>query len=276
MYAGVPSTDPARDSSASEPLRRVRIASVLVPDVPRPLLVGDAPLVEDLGQAPVHHLDLAEAADHHVRRLQVAVDHPPGVGVGHRLADLLEDREEPRPVVRRVLPRLQQRGQGAAPDQLHGDVEPPVGEPAQLVDRDDPRVLELAADLRLLDEPADHLGVVAVLLQEDLDGQVAAEVDVAALEHDAHAAPGDLAEELVAPALARRGRASPRSAGGPAWGPSPGPSRSRTRGTGPIDSWSQQDAGGPASIVVMRVAEAWERHGGGRPSREVGPRARPG
>ena len=67
-------------------------------------------------------------------------------------------------------------------------------------------MLELAADLRLLDEPADHLGVVAVLLQEDLDGQVAAEVGVAALEDDAHAAAGDLAEELVATLVARRRR----------------------------------------------------------------------
>ena len=190
----MPSTEPARDSPASEPVRTVRIAPDVVAAPPRPLLVGDAPLVEHLGQAPVHHLDLAEAADHHVRRLQVAVDHAPGVGIGHRLADLLEDRQEPRPVVRRVLAGLQQRGQGAALDQLHGEVEPAVGEPAQLVDRDDPRVLELAADLRLLDEPADHLGVVAVLLQQHLDGQVAAEVDVAALEDRPHAAAGDLAE----------------------------------------------------------------------------------
>ena len=35
---------------------------------------------------------------------------------------------------------------------------PAVGEGAQLVDRHDARVLELAADLRLLDEPADQLG----------------------------------------------------------------------------------------------------------------------
>ena len=35
-------------------------------------------------------------------------------------------------------------------------------------------------------------------LEQHLDGQVAAEVGVAALEHGAHAAPGDLAEDLVA------------------------------------------------------------------------------
>ena len=59
-------------------------------------------------------------------------------------------------------------------------------------------MLELAADLRLLDEAADHVGVVAVVVAEDLDGEVAAEVGVAALEDGAHAAAGDLAVDAVA------------------------------------------------------------------------------
>ncbi len=174
-----------------------------------------APLIQHLGQSPVHHLDLAEAADHDVRRLQVAVDHAPRVGIGHRLADLLEDRQEPRPVLGRVLAGLQEGRQRAALDQLHGDEQPAVGEPSQLVDRDDPRMLELAADLGLLDEAAHHLGPVAMLLQQDLDGQVAAEVDVAPLEDGPHAAPGDLAQELVAaPTRRRPARASPRNRAG--------------------------------------------------------------
>ena len=60
---------------------------------------------------------------------------------------------------------MQQLRQGAALDQLHGEVGPAVGEGAQLVDRDDPGMLKLAADLRLLDEPADEDRVVAVLFQ---------------------------------------------------------------------------------------------------------------
>ena len=39
-------------------------------------------------------------------------------------------------------------------------------------------------------------GLSRWLLEQDLDGQVAAEVGVAALEHGPHAAAGDLAEEL--------------------------------------------------------------------------------
>ena len=51
---------------------------------------------------------------------------------------------------------------------------PAVGERAQLVDRHDARMLQLAADLRLLDEPADQVGVVAVVLAEHLDRDLAA------------------------------------------------------------------------------------------------------
>ena len=168
-----------------------------------PLLVGHAPLVEHLGQAPIHDLHLAERPDHDVRRLQVPVDDPSAVGVGHRLADLLEDREELHPILIRAPARLQQRRQGAAPDELHRDEQPAVGEASQVVDRRDPGVLELAADLGLLDEPADHLGVVAVLLPDHLDGEVPAEVEVAPLEDRPHPAPGQLADELVARRLSR-------------------------------------------------------------------------
>ena len=59
-------------------------------------------------------------------------------------------------------------------------------------------MLQLAGDLGLLDEPADQLGVVAVGFEQDLHGEVAAEVGITPLEHGAHAAAGDLAEELKA------------------------------------------------------------------------------
>ena len=80
------------------------------------------------------------------------MDHTTGVGIGDGLANLLEDAQEPRQVVLRVAPLMQERRQGAALDQLHGEVGPAVGEGPQLIDRDDSRMLELSADLRLLDE----------------------------------------------------------------------------------------------------------------------------
>ena len=83
------------------------------------------------------------------------MDHPLGVGVGDRLAHLLEDPHELRP----PLPgpaASQQRRQGPALDQLHGEERPAVGQPAELVDRHDARVRELAADPRLVEEPLDQ------------------------------------------------------------------------------------------------------------------------
>ncbi len=126
------------------------------------------------------------------------MDHAAGVGVGDRLGDGLEDGEEAGPVVVGAVAGLEQLGQGVALDQLHREEGPAVGEGAELVDGDDAGVLELAADLRLLDEAADHVGVVAVVIAQDLQCHVAAEVRVAALEDGAHAAAGDLAVDPVA------------------------------------------------------------------------------
>ncbi len=117
MYDGVPMTDPACDrSESSEPLRAVAMTvSPAWSSLPALRVVDDPAARQDLGQAPVHHLDLAERADHHVRRLQVAVDHAPGVGVGDRLGDRLEDRQEAGQVVGRVLAAAEQAGPACGP-----------------------------------------------------------------------------------------------------------------------------------------------------------------
>ncbi len=164
----------------------------------RPGIGCDPAPRQDPRQAPVHHLDLAEAADHHVGGLQVAMDHPAGVGVGHRLRDGREGRQEPGQVVGRPGAGREQVGQRLPFHQLHAEEGPAVGEGAQLVDRHHARVLELAADLRLLDEAADQVGLVTEVGPQDLDGDVAAQVGVAALEDGAHAAAGDLAVDTVA------------------------------------------------------------------------------
>jgi hypothetical protein len=85
------------------------------------------------------------------------------------------------------------------------EVRPAVGEPAQLVDGHDAGVLQLPADLRLLHEALHQLRSLLVVLQQHLDGDLAAQFDVAALEHGAHAAAGDFAVEAVA----RRGGKRP-------------------------------------------------------------------
>jgi hypothetical protein len=136
-----------------------------------------------------------------------------GVGIGHRLANLLEDLQPARQVRVGVAAPGQERGQGLPLDQLHGEVGPPVGELSQLVDRHHARVLQLAANLRFLDEAADDFGPVLVFVLEHLDSQVAAEVRVAPPQHRPHAAAADLAQELVAPGRPRRGSLRFRGAG---------------------------------------------------------------
>ncbi len=105
-----------------------------------------------------------------------------------------------------------ERSERASLHQLHGKIRTVVAELAELIDRDHSRVLELAADLCLFDEPAHQLRLAPVFLEQNLDRQIAAEVGIAPLEDRAHPSAGDLAQELVAVAapagcghLGRRG-----------------------------------------------------------------------
>ena len=90
---------------------------------------------------------------------------PVGVGVPDRLAHLLEHRQEPPAVGRRVGPLLEQLVERPPLDELHRQERPAVGQGADLVDRRDAGVLELAGDPRLVEEPAggERVGGVAVL-----------------------------------------------------------------------------------------------------------------
>ena len=85
-------TEPAWERSESEVARAVAM-TVPGPWSRRPTHRRRS-AAADFGKAPIHHLDFAKRADHHVGRFQVAVDHASGVGVGHRLADGLEDCEK--------------------------------------------------------------------------------------------------------------------------------------------------------------------------------------
>ena len=85
------------------------------------------------------------------------MDHASGVGVADGLADLLEGGEQAAAVGGRVGAVAEDRVEGAALDQLHGQEGAAVGQRAEVVDRRDAGVLELAGDPRLVDEPSrDH------------------------------------------------------------------------------------------------------------------------
>jgi hypothetical protein len=70
--------------------------------------------------------------------------------------------------------------EGAAADQLHGEERAAAGQPADVVDRHDAGVLQLAAHPCLLDEAAQEFRVLIPAAAQHLDGQVAAQVRVPA------------------------------------------------------------------------------------------------
>ena len=103
---------------------------------------------------------------------------------------------------------LEQRRQGTPPDELHRNEQTAVGKAPELVDRDDPGVLKLAANLGLLDETAHHLGLVTVLLPNHLDGEVPAEVESRPWKIAPIPPRASSADQLVTRRLASRARAS--------------------------------------------------------------------
>ena len=137
-------------------------------------------------QAEVHHAHAdAEsllARHHDVLGLDVAVHHAARVAVVQGLGGLDADVDDVAEL--RVLP--QERAQVRALHQRHDEVERVVV-PAEVVDRDDGRVVHLRHQLRLALEAL--LGLGAQLGRRDqLDGDVAIEPRVAGAIDDPHAA----------------------------------------------------------------------------------------
>ena len=135
---------------------------------PRGLLArlgrGRRPLVDQPREPPVEHVDLAEVAEHHVRGLEVAVDHATAVRVVDGQADRRERGQQlalgvARPRRRRARAQvLEDRVQGPAEHAPHREERGAVGTAIDVVDRHDRGVLELALDARLAEEPRALLG----------------------------------------------------------------------------------------------------------------------
>ena len=195
---------PARCPACVKGPARPAAAPTTVPARGRPLRVvvrpSGGPVAEHLGQPPVHDLHLAERPDHDVGRLQVAVDHAVGVGVGHRLADLLEDRHEPAAVGRRVrtgpassssrvwplMSFMARNGRpsGSVPRSWTGGMPGCCSWPVMRASSANRRAAR---------------GVGGVRLVQHLDGDLAAQRGVGGAVDDAHAAAGDLLAQHVAP-----------------------------------------------------------------------------
>ena len=147
---------------------------------------------------PVHHLDLAEGADHHVGGLEITVNNPVGVGVADGLADGLEDGQPTcggAAVGRWVRPVFQDRLERASLDELHRQEGPAIGQGANLVHGRDSRVLQLTSDPCLTEEALGRYRIGRVALGEQLDGDIAIEGNIAGAIHNTHAPVANLVKE---------------------------------------------------------------------------------
>ncbi len=107
-------------------------------------------------------------------------------------------REDDRVLLGEAPPRLQEVGERAPLDELHREV--PVGaDLPEVVDLDDPRVVQPRGGPRLLEEALDVEVVLGELLGEELQRDVALERDVPRPEDASHPAPSQLLQDLVAP-----------------------------------------------------------------------------
>jgi hypothetical protein len=161
------------------------------------------------GDAEVGDLDLVVGGDQDVRRLDVAMDHAPRVGVVEGLGDLRHQiADESR---REGLGALQQLLEVGPLDVLHGDEADAVGAFVDhVVDGDDVRVREDAGALRFAHEAAAKLRQLVVLGREagakGLQRHQAADQRIARQVDDAHGPLADLLEDLVAAELLGFGR----------------------------------------------------------------------
>ena len=159
---------------------------------------------DDLCEAPVEDVDLAEVAEHDVAGLEVAVDDAARVGEVDGLADAGEGGEELAPreladgVVLPHAQRVDDALEGHPADALHREVQRAVGIAAEVVDGDDGRVLELPLHARLPEEPRAGVAVRAAAGLHALDGDVAPDAAVDAGPHDAHPALAEGVAHVVA------------------------------------------------------------------------------
>ena len=157
------------------------------------MTVGQRP-----GDAEVGDLHAPLGVDHQVLGLEVAVDDARRVRVREPGEHALEHAAE--------LGRLEPthpRAQRTARHVLHGDVTHPVVL-EDVEHGDDALVVERAGQPRLADEPADHLGVLALELQQLLQRHEPVELDLAGQVHASHPAPAQLPHDLVPPDLHAR------------------------------------------------------------------------
>lgn len=140
---------------------------------------------------PIHHQHFAEVAEHHVLRLEIAVDDAVGMSEGDRFADAQENAQQ---LGRRSLQFIET----PPAHELHGVPEAPIRQQPDVVQRHDPGMFEPGDGPGLGAHPLDGI-LGSQLAGQHLDGNAAVQLDVLRFIDDAHPA----ASELVLDAVAR-------------------------------------------------------------------------
>ena len=150
-------------------------------------------LIRDLAESPVHHQHLAEGADHHVGRLDVAVQHSSAVGEGNGVADLTKDEE---PFDQRAgCVGVDPLGEGLPNHFFHGEKGTAGWFAADVVDGHHIGVVELPGDLSLA-QKAESGRVVGIRRCVELERHGTLHFAVKDREHDSVAA---LAQQPLLP-----------------------------------------------------------------------------
>jgi hypothetical protein len=143
-------------------------------------------VVEDAGDAEVEHLDVvrvvADAREHHVFGLEVAVDDARPVGLAQCRQHLFDDVD--RAFEGHPFGRHHGR-QGDAGHELHRQEQVAVREEAGQVEVNDVGVRDAAGDLRLALEPGDDLGLALEVRVQHLECHGAADAELSGAEHGA-------------------------------------------------------------------------------------------
>ena len=169
------------------------------------------------GQAEVHDARAAAAVDHHVGRLQVAVQDAAVVRRGEARAELARDLE--RLVLRQPADPPEQRRQILAVDVLHRE-EVPAVHLADVVDAAHVRVRHLPRRPHLREEPIEQRPVRGEAVRQELQRDRLAELQVVGAVDLAHPAAADQPDDPIAlredgaRREAARARSNPRTPGG--------------------------------------------------------------
>ncbi|MEO6800159.1 MAG: hypothetical protein ABI178_09500 [Rhodanobacter sp.] len=132
--------------------------------------------------------------EHDIRRFQIAMEHAVTVGVSDRAGD---QGNESRALAELSLQRRNALGQVAAFGELHAEVRKP-GVGADLVDRQDTRVIEAGHQLGLAAKTVERIPRFQPPGQQHLQRDLAVEIGLPGAIDDADTTTVDLTEQVIA------------------------------------------------------------------------------